>query len=110
MRTAVKGIVLGVPTLAVFLGVLFYDAGQRATRLQDLAHSELDLCESMAAQAGGATESCTAAFRGALDASSSLAWKAALPLALAAALIFLVLALGVMYLVQRRRKADSATA
>ena len=114
MNKVARGIILGVPTLAVFVGVALYDGGQRATRLQDLAHDSLDLCESMAAQSGGSAERCITDFRAALDVSSSLGLKAALPMAFAAALVFFVLAAGLMYLVRRRRAetgpvADSAS-
>ena len=107
MRIA-KGLILGVPALAAFLGVGLYDAGQRATRLQDNAHSTLDLCESLAAQSGGSTQQCITDFRAALDASSSVGMVAALPMALAAAAIVLLAVGGLLYLLRRRRDAAVA--
>ena len=105
MKKIAKGLILGVPALAAFLGVGLYDAGQRATRLQDNAHSTLDLCESLAAQGGGSTQQCITDFRAALDESSSVGMVAALPMALAAAVIVFLVAAGILYLIGRRRDA-----
>jgi hypothetical protein len=109
MTRKARGLIVGVLTLAVFLGVGYYDANQRAYRLQDGAHMTLDACESMAEQAGRPADPCITEFRAALDASQGLALKAALPMALGAAALFLVLALGTLR-VLRSRKADAADA
>ena len=105
-RTA-RGVIVGVLTLAGFLGVGFYDANQRAYR-QDGAHISLDACESMAEQRGAQTDDCIPPFRAALDASQGLALKAALPMALGAAALFLILALGLLHLLKSRREDAAA--
>ena len=103
MTRTTRGLILGVLTLAVFLGVGYYDADQRATRLQRAADDTLQLCESLAARSGGSADQCILEFRRAIDASSGEAFMAAVPTALAAAAVFFVLAYGVVYVLWRRR-------
>jgi hypothetical protein len=109
MSTTLRRILLIVLPLAVFLAVGIYDAGQRATRLQNGAHMTLDACESIAEQAGqnmdDPNSACLVAFRSALDASSTRGMIAALPLALGSAAGVLILLLLVL---RRRRETPEA--
>jgi hypothetical protein len=102
MKKWMKVTLLVVLTLGVFVGVGLYDASGRATRLQNGAHRQLDLCEMMAAQAGSAREACIPPFRQSLEASSGLAMWAAIPLALGGVAVLWML-IGLGYGVRRWR-------
>ena len=105
-KTARILLLIGLP-LAVFLGFGYYDADQRAYRLQDVANDGLTACQSAQPDDAAARETCMTPFRRDLESSSRDALIGAMPGALiAAGTCLIVLALG-LHLIGRRERSGA---
>lgn len=102
-KTARVLLLIGLP-LAVFLGIVYYDANQRSYRLEDIASQGISICQSMPPDDAAAREACMVQFRRDMVSAPRDGLIGALPGALiAAGTCLIVLALG-LYLIGRRER------
>jgi hypothetical protein len=97
-------IIIAILTFVVFVGVGFFESGQRADSIQHRAFAYEELCQDRTDPINRTDENCIRDFRRAVDESQSKAIMGAVPIAAGAAAIFLVLSL--IFVRLRSRKAD----